>query len=434
MLIYELFFVSSIILIISLSIFVKDVFNPTFVFVASIWFGILWAMLFSKKWDLRLNTLTFCVFVFGIGTFFIVGVLIKALAERRPLEKVRGVTIQVTNWKIDLAIIFALVTLIVSVLTIKRLVPAATLSDSIYEYRVKTTFWNMLIPFPSYLNYMRVITYALGFWFTYYLAMVIVFDKRVDMRSLLLVLFSALSSIITGSRNNLILFVMLFIFFLYFCNQSKNGWAAGIRLKPVLIGIGLAIILLVSFQKFADILGRNTTSSPMNYLAEYVGAEVYNLNLFLGSQKVPMTDAYSGTQTFINFFKTFGRFWGASSNNYVQVLPFHTSNGYNLGNVYTTFYPYLYDFGLRGMLALITLMAVISESIHAFAKKYFSGGKVPSIVLIDGYVFTALAFSFFSNKFYEQLFSLNFLEYMIIWVLLSFLLPTKKARRKDNGL
>lgn len=429
MLIYELFFVISIILVASLIVFLKDIFNPVFIFVASLWFGILWAMLFAKKWALHLNGLTFFVFILGIGTFAVVGIVIKLFGERQPFESVRHFSISVKSWKIDLTIIFTLATLLISVMTIKQLVPAATLGDSIYMYRVKTTFWNMLVPFPSYLNYMRMLTYAIGFWFTYYLAAVFIFRQRLDVRSLLVVLISALSSIVTGSRNNLIIFLMLFLFFLYFFSQGKNGWVKGIRLKPVIFGMILAVIVLVSFQNLADLLGRNTTSSPLDYLAEYFGAEVYNLNLFLGQHKVPMIDNYAGTQTFINFFKTFERYWGASSNEYILSLPFNTSNGYNLGNVYTTFYPYLYDFGISGMFFLVILMAVISELIHIFAKKYFSGRKISVMILVDGYIFTALAFSFFSNKFYEQFATLNFLEYLVVWIILSILLPTKKKIR-----
>lgn len=432
MLIYELFFVVSIILVASLIVFMKDIFNPVFIFVASLWFGILWAMLFSRKWDLCLSGLTFTVFVLGIGTFFVVGIIIKLLGERRQLESVRQFSISVKGWKIDLAIIFTFMTLILSIMTIKQLVPATSLGDSIYMYRVKTTFWNMLVPFPSYLNYMRTLTYALGFWFTYYFAAILVFRQRLDVRSLLVVVFSALSSIITGSRNNFIIFLMLFMFFLYFCSQCKNGWVKGIRLKPVIFGVVIAVFLLVSFQNLADLLGRNTTSSPLDYLAEYVGAEVYNLNIFLSQHKIPMVDSYAGTQTFINFFKTFGRYWGASSNEYLLNLPFNTSNGYNLGNVYTTFYPYLYDFGISGMFLLVTLMATISEVTHILAKKLFSSSKISVIVLIDGYMFTALAFSFFSNKFYEQISALNFLEYIAAWIILSVLLPTKEKTRMEE--
>ena len=132
MLIYELFFVVSIILVASLIVFMKDIFNPVFIFVASLWFGTLWAMLFSRKWDLCLSGLTFTVFVLGIGTFFVVGIIIKLLGERRQLESVRQFSISVKGWKIDLAIIFTFMTLILSIMTIKQLVPAASLGDSIY--------------------------------------------------------------------------------------------------------------------------------------------------------------------------------------------------------------------------------------------------------------------------------------------------------------
>lgn len=78
-------------------------------------------------------------------------------------------------------------------------------------------------------------------------------------------------------------------------------------------------------------------------------------------------------------------------------LPFLRSNGYVCGNVYTTFYAYLYDFGVTGVIVLMILMGLISQVLYQKATKPSKRNRRYSInlwIIVYSYVFYSLAFSF----------------------------------------
>lgn len=109
-------------------------------------------------------------------------------------------------------------------------------------------------------------------------------------------------------------------------------------------------------------------------------------------------------------------------------LPFKSINGYSLGNVYTTFYPWLYDFGYSGIFVLTMVMGIISETIYLYAKIQKNNHKHLICILIYGYISSFLFLSFFSNKFYEEVFSKNMLYIVISLFLIE--LFFKKVKNK----
>ena len=107
---------------------------------------------------------------------------------------------------------------------------------------------------------------------------------------------------------------------------------------------------------------------------------------------------------------------------YALVLPFQKIGNFSLGNVYTTFYPYIYDFGYVGIPILVTIMAVVSQLFFELAKRE-KISQVPGIMtLIYGYIFPTIVQVFFSNKFYEDLLDIKFIKICILWILYNIIL------------
>ncbi|KLD60505.1 hypothetical protein WP50_09840 [Lactiplantibacillus plantarum] len=107
-------------------------------------------------------------------------------------------------------------------------------------------------------------------------------------------------------------------------------------------------------SKIRGLLGREVGSfSKANYLAIYFGAEIKNLDTFIQAGQFPIRPHGTfGAQTFLEFNRTFGKFFGSNAT-VILDLPFQNINGLSLGNVYTTFYAFLYDFGYRGVLLIL---------------------------------------------------------------------------------
>ena len=175
------------------------------------------------------------------------------------------------------------------------------------------------------------------------------------------------------------------------------------------------------FVLYAKIMGRNMQSNSIfDYLSVYLGAEVKNLDLFLQEKNNIEKNTIWGSQTFIAIIATWGKKIGFNGyHEYKLDLPFRSVNGVGLGNVYTTFYPYIYDFGYIGCIVLVAIMAILSQVCYEIIKKIRGKKNVQICVLIYGVIYSCLLLSFFSNKFFENIFSMNFIKYIVIWFLLN---------------
>lgn len=101
------------------------------------------------------------------------------------------------------------------------------------------------------------------------------------------------------------------------------------------------------------------------------------------------------------------------------------------GNVYTTFYAYLYDFGVTGVIVLMILMGLISQVLYQKATKPSKRNRRYSInlwIIVYSYVFYSLAFSFFSNKFYEGIVSIQFIKYLVFWAMVRYFVERTKFK------
>jgi oligosaccharide repeat unit polymerase len=175
---------------------------------------------------------------------------------------------------------------------------------------------------------------------------------------------------------------------------------------------------LLSFQSLVDLLGRTSSirENLFDYLAKYSGAQIKNLDIFLQEQTSNKSVIW-GKNSFYTLIQWLGPYIGITDNNYNLDLPFRAVNGYGLGNVYTTFYAYIYDFGYNGMLILVGIMAVVSQYFYEKCKHTFSNGYPRLSEMIYGLIAGALVLSFFSNKFYELIFGRIFIGTLMCWII-----------------
>ena len=122
---------------------------------------------------------------------------------------------------------------------------------------------------------------------------------------------------------------------------------------------------------------------------------------------------------FFAIIKWASQFISFKNSNYEIILPFRTVNGFNLGNVYTMLYPLVYDFGYMGTLFLVMLMAFISQILYERCKTDKFDNKPSIRILIYSYVFPTIVLSFFGNIFYNQIFNINFIYFIIMNYLLN---------------
>lgn len=335
------------------------------------------------------------------------------------------------------------VVLIAGALTLRSVVAAAApyggggdLAKSIDIYNNIAKFSETeSVSLPSYVAHLN---YAVSAWT--YLAMLIFSNnwfakKELSPLLLLNMLLGIASKMLTGSRGgaiqDAIVFVFVFILVARIWGKTKT-----VPFKYVVVGLILAILLIMTFQEVGILLGREINMDTFEYLSIYLSAPIKNLDVWLksfplsthGSSGLAASDVW-GKETFVNQIQWLGQNFGVADWIYKLDIPFLTIGSYNMGNVYTTFYAFLYDFGYLGCGLCVFTMGLISQCLYEYQGKLV-GIDHGAVLLTLRTPFLAnvlwmLLFSFFSNKFYEGL-SFVWIWTFFWWFILKYLIDKEQ--------
>ncbi len=289
------------------------------------------------------------------------------------------------------------------------------ISDYDAYLKFSDEFSNNSIPFIIK-NLNLAVIYS-GYWFLYIIINNFFYNKKIRVVQVLIFISSLMAAIVSGSRTPVIMMVVAgicyYLILLFKKKNYKNLFTKKMFIYLIILGAG-AIGL---FFPAAKLLGRNINSNPVDYLSIYCGAEVKNLDTYLQERRYLFKYDTYGSQTMYNVIQfASDKLHIKGLKAYRLDLPFRKVDDIDLGNVYTTFYAYIYDFGYVGMFIFVFIMAAICASLYEYIIRLRKLDKPKFSVLIYGVFFGCLLFSFFSNKFYEELFSPVFIKKIIVWL------------------
>lgn len=419
----------------------KELTSPAVLFSFS--FVILMIFAFINYSDLGLYSLnwrTSFVIIIGILSFMLGTLPFVKMTNRISFffNKEKGVRI---NQKVSVnkLLIFLLFGFFILILNIKYLgISAENYSSILGDIRDSTVNSGSGV-LPKYLVFSNMVMLMGGIFFSIELPRFFIEKDYIKVFfSLVIFLLSILISFSGGSRGSSLILIISLIFN-SILESYKNNKLKKIKISSIIKVFLIIIVLLYLFKESAVILGQTQVAdfSFSRYILLYVGAQLKNLDMALTYQNIINSSNVFGQETFRSFVKFFSNLIGSGLyGDYKLFLPFNYYNGISLGNVYTTFYPFLRDFGYFGVIICSMFMGVISEYLYYLAKKFNSWNDGVSIwnILLSWSSF-CLLFSFFSNKFYENIFSLDILNYIVasIVVLIFFfgfpLTRTGKLRR-----
>lgn len=420
-------------------IYKKDILDPSLVFSLSFLVLSFMACLNAKKWQLGLHMNTFLVILLGVIEFFCVGYIAKLLFKRKKAPaKNKLKEIKINKW---LEYVFLTFIIIFNVIFLYYIVKEvgnsfnsiSTIIESINQYNHLIKFSDKFntVKLPFFISNGRMFIVGSGYWFMYVAINNFIAEKKIKIQEVLIVLFAIIASMLTGSRTESFFMVLSGVVF-YLCILSKKtGFVSNFNKKTVK-NIGIVIIVMLAlFIPMASLLGRKTDKAPFEYISIYCGAQVKNLDIFLQNRNNMTKNKIWGSQTFNGLIKTYGEKVGFTG--YVPYkldLPFQRINKHDLGNVYTTFYPYIYDFGYFGEFIMVFIMSFISHFVYEIIKRKKISKNCNIWILSYGIILSALAMSFFSNKFYEHIFSTTFIKYILTWVVLNYVLCEMKFKKR----
>ncbi len=416
----------------------KDVLCPSFLFTLSFVFSCVWACMFAGKWDLGLHLNTFLVISIGVFEFIAVGILIHQIYSHVNKYPGNGqykafLKIKIPVW---VEILYLLFVVYLCIWKIKEMVAWAGLSFSQFTQagrmidNLKFQSFDKFA-FSKNLAFLSLFLTAGAYWFGYMMMDELVNLKKLDIFKAMIVLLSIWNATLTGSRSSaMYILAGLFYFWLYFLQKKKNSNQFLSR-RMLFIIIGAAIVILGSFRSIGLLMHRTINQNTLEYLALYAGAEIKNLDLFLQEPR-PYSSIW-GSQTFIYLVRSFGGRLGIENSYYALDLPFRSINGFNLGNVYTVFYPFIYDFGYIGLILLTALMSFVTQMAYEISRNSRNSDISLIFTVIYGTMISTLLLSFFSNKFYENIFTVEYVKRTLVLIFMHYIFARLLSCRRDGS-
>ena len=409
-------------LLLSFFLFQKDISSPAVVFSAGFLFATLDLMTMADTWQVVLHWNTVFIVAGGVFLFIASSLVISILFPKRHTIA----SMQTPKRYIDSEILWLFLTANIGIVILVALKTASVVRRYGYSgdllrllghYVEISKFTTEDVSIGSIASNLYTICKAETYIWGYYGVWEYLERKKTNVLVIANFLVCVLSNFLQGSRTGAVFAISALLPAFMFLKRDRGNNT--ISKKAWIIIIVAAAGLFFSFRAIASVLGREwkSVSSTWEYLAIYTGAPILNLDIFLQHpHSVPELWGYNTFQPAINYFSS--RF-GIEEWKHTFDLPFQNINGRQLGNVYTTFYAYIYDFGLKGYFTLVPLMAALSQFL--FQKACCSQREqIPASRLLYMYFFPNIAFSFFSNKFYEC-FSFPLIKFLVIWLLLGWI-------------
>lgn len=234
------------------------------------------------------------------------------------------------------------------------------------------------------------------------------FRKKVDALICVSIVINMMFSLVTGTRSEAFRIITAIIYYAMILSAVEKGNRLRLNYKRIGKFILFVVVLGFVFLQMKDFIGRTSTAKAKWYysIVPYFGGPFMNLDNALQSQlpRSPVWGKYSFSEIINEFFLDI---FHIKAYSVAEILTFNNFNGHNTGNVCTTYYPFMVDFGYLGVFLLICICAIYFCWTY-FKDRDFYTAKAPfsSRFFFAGYMFNSLIMLIFSNRFYENFLSL----------------------------
>ena len=416
----------------------KNLINPTVIFCVPLIVSVLYGLQYYSEWKYNVSITTAAVIVSSFLVFCVVVYLLDLSAKKiylnqdgkEILDKDDSAELTKDNIYVCLFVLLIVATA-VTFFEERKLVLAngygGSWSEVIGSYNDLTKFSDTGVT-PSGLaslvsGLMQGLAYILGYLFV----MDRVYGERKRSKVVLFVL-TVMLLMVSGSRTNSVA-LLLGTVIMYFIIRSKANKPITVRNAnagfAILIPFTIALVLIGFFESLT-LLGRNEETDFFYYIAIYLSAPMRNLDLAI-SNGIVHSDFW-GQLTFKYLYPTLEKINVVPSEASYGAFPYISFNGYFLGNVYTTFYAFIVDFGFIGCLIAVAIMGLISQC--TFLVALYSRSSYSVAVIIYAYMAFQLFLSFFSSNFYQNIFNTGFLKFLIPILLFKCFVNMKLMQKK----
>ena len=418
---YVLLILLGLLVLISFYLFGNDIMAPSFIICVCFFASTVACIINSYYWKTAIDGTTIIVIIGGCLVFILVGIICKwfytqKYGKKYLDQKCNISCIKIKKWKIIL-ILFLYFILIVSQIRFVNEIAELSASKLVswgnkmeyYRNVISYDSSNLHIKIPSYISFLNKILTIIAYVFLYINVNNFLasddekFIKKISVMNITPVISYIVFNMVAASRGCLIqLFISAIVLF-HLLYHKKNGWNKKYDLFFIFKIILLVFLLLFIFVKLRDIVGRNyseTAKNPIYYICCYFGGSIHLLNDFI-LEPIIKSDIF-GKETFYSIIRFLGQRMNISEWVYPPHLEFRYSNGFNVGNVYTAFRKYIYDFGYAGVIWCTSLVSFIYNIIYY---RIIYGKKKELIVDYSVLFFAYIAYGYFYMSIQEQVLS-----------------------------
>lgn len=261
---------------------------------------------------------------------------------------------------------------------------------SSYRQASASTEDSYLTNMPTWVTYLYNTMHALAFVVLYIVINNIFARTDKPSRDLSLYLCMAIylvSVILRSGRLPILEYAFAAALIAWILWHRVHGWRGTVHLGYVIAIIAGAIGVLALFSALRWLVGRTNDADFFTYITGYAGGSIQLFDLFL-KDPAPSNGIF-GQETFRGIVSAIGRHFN-SALTFSWQLEFRYSNGIMLGNVYTAFRYWIYDFGYLGWFVMLIVYALIYTMFHQHVKRNNPVGRFDAALTVYAYLFSGL--------------------------------------------
>lgn len=436
----------------------KEILSPGMIFCLVYIASIISAILNIKKWNINIHTNTFMVFFIGTLIFCSISILFNLVYKKRSKEKITTQHLErmnssnffsknliIDNYKTAFIIIFDIIVLCVMVAYIHKFATKygsfSSFSEMLNIYRKFSSYQGTDEAFPFIMRQLIKVLQFSGFIFIYIFIRNIISSPctfKKNLVYLIPVFFTILQSLMVSERLKVLQLTATAVFLFYFLWNQKQSWKPKFNIKFLLILISVFVVLLLGFYGIRLFIGRTSQENLITYITRYMGGSIQLFDLFM--QDPPESSNIWGKETFYYLNENLHQL-GLLKENYIIHLEFRSSNGVVLGNIYTAYRRWIYDFGISGAIILQSILAIIYNWGYQYLKlKSTKSIASEFLLLLYSYLIFTLFMHSIDSNFYRIVVCMGFIlstieMFIIYYFFIQFDLKsfTMQLKRKLKG-
>ncbi|QTE73677.1 oligosaccharide repeat unit polymerase [Clostridiales bacterium FE2010] len=418
-------------LIINFKISKCDFMNPAVLFCGLFFIYELICVIGTPYYEIELHIETLFVLLAGFIIFSFSNIIYATRKGNGTIPIISNKYIHLPNSITIALIIIQIITCYFFIRYLRSIAAAyglnGSLDDMINLYDKLTKFWtetfnrlNVTIPMPYRIG--NLITTPAAYLVLYVMVNNFVVRKKVNIYQIAVIGLLCVQILLNGSRSPLLrifTFVLAMMYILKIHQRGYRGSSFKFFFKIIKWVLIVAVLMFITLYA----MGRgNKIGNIWNYIFIYTGAPIVNLDTYISSSNIQFVGGQSvlfGAQTLKGFYSYLAKVFNISALRYAGIGSFaFSNNGIEIGNVYTTYFKIIYDFGYIGILPMMLITSTY------YCKTYQKSISNKKNRIIDlrlfyyAYLFNDLVMLPFSARFYETISEGIFIKLVLaVWLL-----------------